>query len=155
MKGRVAGEYCWAMAQETGLSCCGWSGFIVLDFGFQLVCRVHAGRVDRISLCQPELPEKNWFLHRSGACSGLREVRHIGKVYLCFYIVCVCVCVSACLPACLPACVCSHIGLIYISVEVNFGSSNWTAALTALQSAGRLYLSQTSDMMQNCGHGTC
>ena len=36
----VAEEYCWAITQAAGRSCCGRSGSSVLEFGYQLDCLV-------------------------------------------------------------------------------------------------------------------
>jgi hypothetical protein len=36
----VAEEYCWAITQAAGRSCCGRSGYRVLEFGFQLDSRI-------------------------------------------------------------------------------------------------------------------
>ena len=37
----VAEEYCWAITQAAELSCCGRSGYSVLEFGFQTDCLLY------------------------------------------------------------------------------------------------------------------
>jgi hypothetical protein len=44
----VAEEYCWAITQAAGRSCCGRSGSSMLEFGFQLDTQVYAKVVDRV-----------------------------------------------------------------------------------------------------------
>jgi len=41
----VEEEYCWTITQAEGRSCCGRSGFSVLDFGFELNPLVNTYRI--------------------------------------------------------------------------------------------------------------
>jgi hypothetical protein len=45
---KLAGEYCWAITQAAGRSCCGQSGSTVLVFAFKLGCRVYRCLVDHM-----------------------------------------------------------------------------------------------------------
>jgi len=53
---QLAKEYCWAITQVAGRSCCGRSGSGVLDFGFLLDCLEYTYTVDNYVQSVPTCP---------------------------------------------------------------------------------------------------
>jgi hypothetical protein len=78
-------EYCWAITQASGRSCCGWSGSSVLEFGFQLHSFVHTytytlpSDLHKIRLAS-KLPQRNYCVRRGVSVYTDRQTdRHTYK----------------------------------------------------------------------------
>jgi hypothetical protein len=71
---KVAEEYCWAITQAAGLSCCGRSGSRVLAIGFQLACHVYTYMVERM-YCDFRVVEFLCFYTRRNRSSSMLYFR--------------------------------------------------------------------------------
>ena len=94
-----------------GRSCCGQSGSGVLEFRFQLCCRLYASTLYRVSCkCKlgSELAERN-------CCIGL------GGLYRVYVCMCVCMYVCVCVCVCMYACVRMFFSIYLLSMLHYFG----------------------------------
>ena len=66
---KVAEEYCWAITQAAGRSCCGRSGSSVLGCGFNLTICVPSWDFRTIRLV-PDLPERNYCVSGGSVCTA-------------------------------------------------------------------------------------
>jgi len=83
---KVVEENCQAITWAVGWSCCHWSGFRALEFGFQLDCLVYAYMFDH--MCIELWSAQNLSEHRHNCCAswGVSVTMFISSVML--FIVC-------------------------------------------------------------------
>jgi hypothetical protein len=83
---KVVEENCHAIMWAVGWSCCHWSGFRVLEFGFQLDCLVYTYIVDH--MCVELWSAHNLSEHRCNCCAswGMSVTVFISSVML--FVIC-------------------------------------------------------------------
>ena len=89
MKAQWDEECCWEITQSAEPSCCVWSGFSVLAFGFQLDSLLYAYAVNHVftqfllaenSTCSPDAPECNCCVNRGASVLKLLITKYHKRV---------------------------------------------------------------------------